>query len=73
MATVAERVLGASTRIASPPVRAGVGDGLAQPEWSTAMGLVLTAHDAQSEGPTQLTTRFDSTAGRMRSWLEGLL
>jgi hypothetical protein len=37
------------------------------------MGLVLTAHDAQSEGPTQLTTRFDSTAGRMRSWLEGLL
>jgi cell division protein FtsA len=73
MATVAERVLGASTRIASPSAHEGVGDVLAQPEWSTAVGLVLTTHDAQSEGPTQSTTRFDSAAGRMRSWLEGLL
>ncbi len=71
--TVAERVLDTPVRIASPEPREGVGDALGEPQWSTALGLVLTAHDVRCAGPDLLTARFDSTAGRMRSWLEGLL
>ncbi|MBT3343679.1 MAG: cell division protein FtsA [Gemmatimonadetes bacterium] len=73
IATVAEETLGTATRIATPVARPGVGDTLAQPEWATAMGLVLSANDTRTAESSELTTRFDSAAGRMRSWLENLL
>ena len=37
------------------------------------MGLVLSANDTRTAESSELTTRFDSAAGRMRSWLENLL
>jgi len=72
-ADVAERVLQTSVRIVTPEPRPGIGDGLAEPEWATAMGLVLSARDGRTTSSNEPVTRFDATAGRMRSWLEGFL
>lgn len=76
---LAERVFECPVRIASPQGTAGIGERVANPVYSTAVGLALLAADAQAgtmgpaQGPGLVEGRFDSVAGRMREWFNTLL
>ena len=84
---LAERVFQRPVRIAAPQTTPGIGECVASPIYSTAVGLALLATDgeAHTSGPASGTAsgranghglvegRFDSVAGRMREWFNTLL
>ena len=76
---LAERVFQRPVRVAAPEGTPGIGECVASPIFSTAVGLALLAADAEAAtgGPATgqglVEGRFDSVAGRMREWLSTLL
>jgi len=75
---LAERIFQRPVRLAAPPGTAGIGERVAGPIYSTAVGLALMAADdgAATSGPAGgrdlAEGRFDSVAGRMREWFQTL-
>ena len=75
---LAERIFQCPVRLAAPPGTAGIGERVASPIYSTAVGLALMAADdgTATSGPAGgrglAEGRFDSVAGRMREWFQTL-
>lgn len=75
---LAERIFQRPVRLAAPPGTAGIGERVASPIYSTAVGLALMAADdgAVTSGPAGgrglAEGRFNSVAGRMREWFQTL-
>ncbi|HCL30027.1 MAG TPA: cell division protein FtsA [Candidatus Latescibacteria bacterium] len=76
---LAERVFQAPVRVAAPQGTPGIGEAVASPVYSTAVGLALMAADDEigNAGPGRASGlaegRFDSVAERMREWFNTLL
>ena len=76
---LAERIFKRPVRLAAPKGTPGIGERVANPLYSTAVGLALMAADdvAASPGPYRgsglVEGRFESVAGRMREWFNTLL
>ena len=76
---LAERVFQRPVRLAAPRGTQGIGERVASPIYSTAVGLALMAaeeevhHTGSQRGATLAEGGFDSVAGRMREWFNTLL
>ena len=74
---LAERVFQRPVRVAAPEGTPAIGECVASPVYSTAVGLALLAADGATGAPATgqglVAGHFDSVAGRMREWLSTLL
>jgi cell division protein FtsA len=76
---LAERIFKRPVRLSAPKGTPGIGERVANPMYSTAVGLALMAADdvGASPGPYRgsglVEGRFESVAGRMREWFNTLL
>jgi cell division protein FtsA len=76
---LAEQVFQRPVRVAAPQGTPGIGECVANPVYSTAVGLALLAADGEAATGRQASSqglaegRFDSAAGRMKEWFNTLL
>jgi cell division protein FtsA len=67
---IAEDVFGLPVRLGTPNTVGGLTDAMAQPQYATAIGLVLFG--ASEDGDGELTRRRGSLAFRVQKWLADL-